>query len=576
MIGAGGITTCSASDFMASPGDGGTGARGARRGGVGGSAGSSSGSGGGGSSAGSGGCALPGEAFRSDCIYCGSRTGSAEHIVPACLGGLRTDRGILCSDCNSRFSTIDASLGRDMRVLNALIGALHGRGREPIEAQIEDAATRRKLILSGGRQLRHAAAVVVDENNVDGLRTLSVVASTQAQVDDFLRRLKTEGKFRVIERSDAPALFATTPRAEWGFGGVDTFRCVAKIVLNVLAHLRPALARGEWLRAVKNFVVHGGDSDEWVRYCYPAEPEAWLPVDSFPFQHRFALVLDPGSRLAFARVSLLGVAEFAATLGTATCIPSEVLVYDVNVLASSAPDDVRIQILSDPRINPPTPPPADPSPFVASRLSSFIRKRDGKLWEDDAPRLVTAINATRQLPDADRHSRIVEALDGQQQRLLNLVSLVVRRLRADLLQEFGEAAGGVADAFDLFARPDPSSMAGVTELTRTHTELLREVMADHLLELLEKRAIEADDLKGFLEGNRGAAIVFQHVYEHVRRPPVVAALAAPGRTRRWLPQAAATAIVATGAVGAHPDRTRRSAPTFAVRRPSRDRARCPC
>ncbi|MEO7037369.1 MAG: HNH endonuclease [Polyangiaceae bacterium] len=47
-----------------------------------------------------------------DCIYCGSPNGSGEHTVQAALGGVRTNKGILCGRCNEDFSTIDAALAR--------------------------------------------------------------------------------------------------------------------------------------------------------------------------------------------------------------------------------------------------------------------------------------------------------------------------------------------------------------------------------------------------------------------------------------------------------------------------------
>jgi hypothetical protein len=245
-----------------------------------------------------------------DCSYCPAPTDSAEHTILAALGGLRKDRGILCGECNLNFgNTIDSALAEDMRGLNAIVGVQNGRTREPIATTVEYPATGRTFVLSEGGRLTHPDAVVISEGTRDGIRNLYAVTSSQKQADDFVHRIRREGKPVTVTRERVPLLFATTPVVLWNFGRTDTFRAVARLVLNLLASNYPEIARQPWLLPLKNFIKSGGDSAPWVSYDYETPAEPALPEDSFQFQHRFVLGFDAKTRAVHARVSLLGVLE---------------------------------------------------------------------------------------------------------------------------------------------------------------------------------------------------------------------------------------------------------------------------
>src|SRR4030095_3645718 len=85
------------------------------------------------------------------------------------------------------------------------------------------------------------------------------------------------------------------------------------------------------------------------------------------------------------------------------------------------------------------------------------------VWLEDAPALVVALNAARSAPRAERHDKIVDALAGQEQRLLNLATFVASDLREPLSQ-FGDGGTSIADAFADLVKADGASRTGLTEV----------------------------------------------------------------------------------------------------------------
>ena len=79
-----------------------------------------------------------------DCIICGEVIGTndgREHLYPAALGCRRKHSGILCKNCNSRFSPLDQLLSEQLSMVNGLIGIRHDRKGEPSRARIRNDET---------------------------------------------------------------------------------------------------------------------------------------------------------------------------------------------------------------------------------------------------------------------------------------------------------------------------------------------------------------------------------------------------------------------------------------------------
>lgn len=398
-----------------------------------------------------------------------------------------------------------------MRSLNALIGVRHGRTKDPLRVEVHHPETGRSYVLSEARQVRHAEPLVLDDWTVDGVRNLDAVASTQEQADEFVRRIRAEGKPVTVKRERVPLLFASPPTTTVSFGGPMAFRAVARVTLNVFAHHYPGLARMPWLDAFKRF-IREGDGD-FVAYEYRdgTDPEPGLPDDSFVFQHRFVLGQDSTSGLVYAHVSLLGMVELAVRLGVTELSRNETLVHDVDVTADAPPDDVRVQRIADVALLRPGLPTPDPTVHWRQRLERLAQKRADILWNEDAPALVRALNAARELPPTDRHRHIAATLEGQRQRLLNLAAYVRVALRQHLAKELGEEAAQVADALGVLVQGDGKSKTGVTDVTKVHADMLCYVMADALVGRLQDHPLTETEVRSMLEGHVGAAVVGRYM-----------------------------------------------------------------
>lgn len=454
----------------------------------------------------------------SDCIYCGDPAGSAEHVILAAIGGFRTDRGILCGPCNNAFGAdIDAALVRDLAPLNAVIGVMNGRSREPIAATAEQDATEMSFVLTNSRRLDHPDAVAISDTTQDGIRSVYAIGSSQKQLDDFVHRMKGEGKpVKVVRRERPPRLFTTTPTVYWEFGGSKPLRAIARLVLNLVASFRPSVARDPGVAAVKDFIKTGGAPEPWVNYAYaPSSDEQ----SKFEFSHRFVLMFDAERQQVRAHVSLADVIELAVTLGSAQLAKTETIVYEMNLLARSASgSDIDISEVAG--LTYPTPIPLTPDPIemIHERVAQLVFKRNAHLWAQDAPSLVGKLNEVREYEPDRRREALTAALTSQRQRLLNIAVFVARdlprRASETVDAETGEA---LRTALGALVEASASSPTGVTQAAAAYADRLVPLMADHLLEILQERPIEPDELRYLLEGKRGAAVIARDMLEYVER-----------------------------------------------------------
>jgi hypothetical protein len=270
------------------------------------------------------------------------------------------------------------------------------------------------------------------------------------------------------------------------------------------------------LHAWANFLVNSdGDPAPWVSYSYQK------PLNTparFDFGHRFALMFDAETGEVYAHVSLLGIVELSVRLGKTDVPRSETWIYEMDVLAQSPPSDIAVSTSDDLLVTRPEAPTPDPSALVPERVAHVLVRRNKRMWDEDSPKLVASLNAARTVEPFERHDAIVEAIAGQQQRLLNIAAFVASDVRRYMTEMFGAEIGSfVGDAFGVLAQPDAANRTGVTDLTHVHAEMLRDVMADHLLEILNERPIEDDELRLLLEGGPGAAIIGRYMMEEVQK-----------------------------------------------------------
>jgi hypothetical protein len=226
-----------------------------------------------------------------DCIYCGAETGSREHIFPAGLGGRRMNKGILCDACNQGFSPLDAALSQQLNFINGLIGVRPDRASGPAPARVEHNGQALTIDHAGTPAIA-APRIVADEPGSDGKRLVTVEFGNEKQVQEWIEKNRAAGTaVQKLQRSTGRRFVETIP-LEWSFGGDSTFREIARVALNFLAHRWPHTARDPALKSFKNFVLGKAvlsDGDPRIVW-YAADDAFALPEPAFPFGHQVLLV----------------------------------------------------------------------------------------------------------------------------------------------------------------------------------------------------------------------------------------------------------------------------------------------
>jgi hypothetical protein len=101
----------------------------------------------------------------------------------------------------------------------------------------------------------------------------------------------------------------------------------------------------------------------------------------------------------------------------------------MDVLAQSPPSDIAVSTSEGLLVACPKSPTPDPIVFVPERLAQVLVRRNKRMWDEDAQKLVASLNAVRTIEPSERHGAIVMALAGQQQRLLNIAAFVASDIR---------------------------------------------------------------------------------------------------------------------------------------------------
>jgi hypothetical protein len=452
-----------------------------------------------------------------DCIYCGEPAASFEHIFPAAVGGRDERQGIICGHCNSIFGrTTDVALSEDMKPINAILGVREGRSGQPITTVANDPSTGRTYVLSESRKLQHPEPLVLSATtNADGGKTFDTLASTQKQSDDFIHSLRMEGKaLSKARREVAPLLFAREPFVSWSFGGTETFRAVARLVLNVLAVHSPLVARGNWLSELKRFVRAGGSADPWVYFSYLADSPAGRVFEP---RHRVVIFFDSLRGAVTAHVSLFGLIQLAVRLGQTAVAQDESWSYEIDPLAKR--DDPRPLTRKETGflIPPELPLTQNPSPFTERGLVEIQRYRSDMLWTDDALSLLAEVNAARDLPPLERRDTVSKVIKTQGQRLLNIAVFVAHDLRKAITADFGQADGNaLGDALDRLVQPDSQRRSGVTLLTELNVKRLCDAVTDRIIATISSEPITESGLRDLLEGGPGASVVARVMFSAVK------------------------------------------------------------
>jgi len=447
-----------------------------------------------------------------NCIICPRRNGSHEHTFPAVLGGRRTNKGIYCGLHNRKLGPLAAILSDQLIAINAWLGVRPDHSGRPTQLIVENpvdgnnyVVTERKIELAEPRILKGTQMA-------DGSRQVEAVFSSQQQMQGWLAEQRAAGnQVKIVgPRASGHSVFTDPYALHLTLGGPRGLQAVGYVALTFLAHYFPAIARQRGLKAFKDFVL-GVTGTPLVWWDFDP-PSGALPSQRFRFGHRIVIGLSASRQEVCARVSFFSTVNFAACLGPAKVDRDQTVVVDIDPLADRPPHDIRET--SSGKLLAPVIKLASLTAGLADEIRQGKAEDRFRLLLDNisdwvldrtAGELLPQINAARTFTAPMRQQRVREILAGQEQRVFNLISHVVKGLKAQFLANPATAA--IASSLDLLIASDPNSLTGLTQVASCALELGMGALTAHISQQLDTGDMDLSLLRSLLGEGLGAAIV---------------------------------------------------------------------
>ncbi len=316
---------------------------------------------------------------RKVCLFCENAADSAEHTMPAVLGGLRKHNGLLCTPHNNGFSTLDSAVAKNLGFFNALLSVRNSRSRASPRVRVRT-LDGSEFVIADGRTSVDGMRVFEDSVQ-DGYRRMRVAFGNEAQATNFKNKLIAEGKPVTFERFTVRPI---TPGQHWfdfSFGGDATLRGVARIALNFFADAFPVLARHDAMGSLKRWILDGGDAD-FVRFDFGGT-SATGGQNAFPFGHRVIVGCGGAAGETFARVCFFDTIEVTVQFGKVAGVATRTIITDVDPLSGNASSgDIARTVLEDavelPVFVGPKP---DVSEALSERIHELMRRIRTHRWQ---------------------------------------------------------------------------------------------------------------------------------------------------------------------------------------------------
>jgi hypothetical protein len=453
---------------------------------------------------------------RTDCLYCGNDTGSKEHTFPAALGGRRINKGILCGPCNEKFSGLDALLSRQLHVINGLIGVRPDRADEPRPARI-NAVDGALTIDHAGKPVFAEPRVVSEESLDDGRRKVTISFSNEKQGQDWVSQQRAAGvRVERNARHEGQRFFTEDITVDFSFGGEDAFREIGRIALNFLAYRWPDTARMPALKVFKDWVEGGSElRNDDPRFVWYAPVDSFSIAESpFTFGHQILLVVGPKG--LFGRVRFFSTFDLFVWFGAPSGVAPDAVIFDIDPLAESAPNDLRETPLSRTHfpetLTRPAAEKTDLTALMHSRFDVLFRRVEDRQWSIGTQGLLDSLNATRVLEKAERIDRVAELLAHHRGRVLLLMRHVVQEERETALKADVPVAAAMMDAS---VAGDASSGDGLTQRARAALDLAVGSLANAIANQLGTAPLTDDGLRAFLTGGPGLYAVGSTLWQVV-------------------------------------------------------------
>lgn len=281
------------------------------------------------------------------CIICGKAAGSAEHLFPSALGGMRKNKKIYCDLHNNAFGHYVSILEESLRFLNASIGLTTDRRSTVKPAMLTSIDDGSAVLVTNERIYIKPDLQSIVNNMEDGGQYQMEVGSDD-DIEELKRLALIKGyELTVTGRSNGQKITVGKLNAKLDLGGDGFLRSIGYIGLTFFAHYFQNLVRLPELCGIKDFVRFGdgyrgedrvGDAlySDLSKFCWWVDEVSAISSEApFDFWHAVAICIKGG--VASAYVSLFGIANFYIRIADGINAPDQAIVTYIDPLAESEP-----------------------------------------------------------------------------------------------------------------------------------------------------------------------------------------------------------------------------------------------
>ena len=278
------------------------------------------------------------------CIFCPSTLNQdtkPEHILHRSLGGRKTTKRVVCSDCNNKFGGgIDKVLVEQFAEIRHLLQLPSGSGNPPVLKRVK--AGNDIIDIAGDGKIRLVEKPFLIACDPDGNKRLQINGESLTQINTMIPNMAAavkipEDRLREIISSSEASFTERRPdpiRLGFSFGGAEAMRAAAKSCLVLWATLvGNSEVKGKCYESVRQFIKNG--SNEFL------SARTYLDSRIFESDDQITAAYSPVFNLIYLRSSdtgrVVGHFTFYNQIG-----------FSVVLAESSGFPDRKIALISNP------------------------------------------------------------------------------------------------------------------------------------------------------------------------------------------------------------------------------------
>lgn len=479
------------------------------------------------------------------CIVCGQAAGSGEHVFPAALGGRRTNKNIYCTKHDNGYSSLVADLANQVDVLNAQLGVVPDHSDDVKSVVARDAHTGEELRLSVKQSSFTAPRALSQQQAGNGVLMNMSFPSREAMKQWLAEQRALGLDVTPLQKPEGRHYFLGEVHHQRRFGGPCGLGAVAYVTQTFLAQAFPDLARSgdlaefiAYTQAIAAVAqIRGGCGEttdgppdpklesalqalEAAQAPWGGQAPVWWDFDSqpdatpndFEFGHRVTVGVDAADGQIFGRFSLFSSIHFGMRFGMASAsIASKTVTVDIDPTAAHPPNDIK-KVESASTIARVTPP-AQPTAGLATAISGgtqeavftdLIRRIEADSLAKAAAKMHAALAVYSTLSSVEGDQLIGRVVDGQAQRVLNMVKWVLQKFKPRLPSELLPA---LAPIIDSMTAHDPNSINGLSHMASATLELAKGALVAQMREDIEAGCLDKRRIAELMGEGLGAAVV---------------------------------------------------------------------